>query len=223
MQKILYPTVVLCLVFAAPGGSANELSAGSKRDFFRVVSTVNKAVLALNPRVNSDNDTTRATRVATYIAVKAKQHNLDPRILLAILSVESSFDQTAVSDTGDVSIAQINTKVWVRGMRVLLKSSLDVPRLKRDEIYAIGKMCQILSWLKMKHKSSDKWWFARYHSSTHIYKQRYIKQLTAAFKKIQYLGPDLLKGMPPLEKLKFASNNNSLYAPYIRYAQRMGN
>ena len=171
-----------------------------KKSFIKTVHKVEKAVLKLNKKVTPK----KATRIATLVAVEAKRHRQDPRLILSILNVESGFNQNAVSKTHDISIAQINPKKWTPSFfKEKTGADLDLKRLKKDEAYAISRMCFILDYLKANYGEKDRWWFARYHSATPKHKREYLRLLAANYKLLKYMDRDLLQEMPSLEDLEF--------------------
>lgn len=135
-------------------------------------------------------------RLAVLIALSSKQYNIDPRIMISIIYVESSFRQNAKSNTGDFSIAQINFKVWEKSFIRLKKKPLSFTQLKEDETYAIFRMGEILSFLQKEYSNKDKYWFALYHSATPKYKKRYIGMLQKPMKKLIKYGPNMIKHIP---------------------------
>lgn len=112
-------------------------------------------------------------RIAQSLNNVAKKHNIDPKLMIAIIGTESDFCNNKVSSTGDLSLAQINPDVWNREFARLGLEKLNNTRLKKDEVYALNKMAQILSILKHRHEKKDKNWYARYHSHTRKYKNQY--------------------------------------------------
>lgn len=124
-------------------------------------------------------------RIAVLINMASLEYNLDPKLFLAIIYVESRFDQNATNKTGDFSLAQINYKVWKKGFPKLNLGHLNFTKLKEDEAYAIYRMAQILSYLKENFSKKDPYWFALYHSATPKFKQKYIQLLKNPIKKIQ--------------------------------------
>ena len=105
------------------------------------------------------------TRIATSIYEASEAHSVEPKFIIAILMAESTFNQNAVSSTGDISIAQINYKVWGPESK-RLGFPLNKQKLKTDSDYAIHAMARILSHLQTKYQSKDSIWFALYHSKT---------------------------------------------------------
>jgi soluble lytic murein transglycosylase-like protein len=197
-------------------GATQETSESTsiKQGFVKTVVKFETAIMKLNNNI----DQKEATRLATIIAIESKKENIDPRIVLAILNTESSFNQAAVSLTGDISIAQINPRVWsVQRFKKKIGRDLNHKRLRKDEAYAISRMCLILSYLKKTFATKDKWWFARYHSSTPVYKSEYIGQLMISFRKLKPFGNTLLKDMPSLEHIatiRSRKNNEVALAGY---------
>lgn len=155
----------------------------------------------------------KSERLATIIAFSAKKYEIDPRIMIAIMKVESNFNQNAVNlvscertkqtKCGDYSIAQINYEVWSKAFPKMGRKPLDLQRLKTDETYAIFRMGEILNILKSQYPQ-DKLWFARYHSSTPEHKKRYTNVLKKELRKVIALGPNLMKSFP--KKMTLSSN-----------------
>lgn len=187
----------------------------TKERLLLTIKKVEKAITILNPKINKK----KATRLATLVSIESKKNKIDPRVILAILNTESSFNQNAINKnnngTKDISIAQINSKAWNPiDFERRTGSSLDLKRLEQDEAYAISRMSLILSHLKENFSKSDKWWFARYHSSTPEYKDAYLKKLVQNFKLLKPFGKNLLKDMPEIHHIKklkqFSPINNSI-------------
>jgi soluble lytic murein transglycosylase-like protein len=121
---------------------------------------------------------------AWWVHNYAKKYNLDPFLLLAIIKVESDFNQKAISNTGDYSLAQINYKVWKKELeRQGIK--LNYYKLKTNYAYALQTMGYILKTLKEKHAKKDPKWFARYHSNTNKYKLAYYQRVNKQMAKIK--------------------------------------
>ena len=93
--------------------------------------------------------------------------------MVAIISTESNFNNAAVSITGDLSLAQINTNVWNTEFSRLGLAKIDSALLKKDEVYALNKMGKILSILKSRHEKNDIKWYGTYHSRTKRLKNIY--------------------------------------------------
>jgi soluble lytic murein transglycosylase-like protein len=160
----------------------------------QIINTLDTVDFAISKLIQMP--TLQRKRLSVVIALASKEYQLDPRILLSILYVESNFKQSAKSNTGDFSIAQINFKVWEHSFKKMKKTPLNFKQLKEDETYAIYRMAEILNLLKNDHEKSDKFWFARYHSSTPKYKKRYIGMLQKPLKKLLPFGPNMLKMLP---------------------------
>mgnify|MGYP005685300245 CR=1 FL=1 len=113
------------------------------------------------------------------------KYNIPPQIVLSIIDTESSFNQNAVSSSGDLSLAQINVDVWNKEFERMKKPLIDSERLKRDEVYALDTMAQILTLLKDRYEKNDRRWYARYHSKTKKYKGLYLTKLERRMKKLE--------------------------------------
>jgi len=140
-------------------------------------------------------------RFATLITLSCKKYNINPKIMVSIIKVESDFKQKAVSHTGDFSVAQINYKVWVKRFKQLDRKPLDFERLKEDDAYAIFRMGEILAELKKYHEKGDPYWFARYHSNTPVFKKKYIVNLERNLKKIEHYKDDYIAFLPDYETI----------------------
>lgn len=168
--------------------------------------TISKISMILTKEMKINKQ--KSERLSTIIAFAAKKYDIDPRIIIAIIKVESNFKQNAINLTscertkqdkcGDYSIAQINYETWSKSFPKMGRKALDLHRLKTDETYAIFRMAEILSILKAQYASTDNVWFARYHSSTPVHKTRYTKALKTELRKVISLGPNLLKNFPKL-------------------------
>lgn len=116
--------------------------------------------------------------IASAINKSSKKYGISPDIFLSIIKTESNFDQKAVSPTGDISIAQINFKVWNKEFKRLKLPAINEFRLKTDPVYSISIMGKILSICKTRYSHKDPQWFARYHSNTTKYRTVYLNKLT---------------------------------------------
>lgn len=136
----------------------------------------------------------KSLELSKLIYKSSKKYKIDSRIIISILKVESNFDQSAINlsscknknipKCGDYSIAQINYNIWSKNFLELGREPLSFYKLKNSVSYSIDRMAEILSILKDNYGESDKLWFARYHSSTPFFKNRYVKVLKKEFKKI---------------------------------------
>lgn len=151
-------------------------SSAQAKDF----KTVKTAVKKLAP---SKSKSLKLEEYAFWIHTYAEKYQIDPYLMLALIKVESDFNQSAVSNTGDYSLAQINYDVWKRelGSKGI---KLDMTKLKNNHSYAIEKMAIILKLLKTRHSHKDKLWYGRYHSNTKKYKSRYLKKVNLALNEI---------------------------------------
>jgi hypothetical protein len=139
-----------------------------------------KMIGKIQPEVKISN----RMRIAQSLNNVAKKHNIDPKLMIAIIGTESDFCNSKVSSTGDLSLAQINPDVWNREFERLGLEKLNNVRLKKDEMYALTKMAEILSILKHRHEKKDKQWYARYHSHTRKYKNQYNAKVQSRLRMI---------------------------------------
>lgn len=127
----------------------------------------------------------KVQKIAESIFEAAQDRKVDYLLFLSIMKVETTtFNQDAISSTGDLSIAQIKPEVWSQEFERLGKDPLDVSRLKKDASYAIDRMGEILE-IQTKHKNKDPYWYARYHSKTPTRKLRYAKKVQEEYLKIK--------------------------------------
>jgi hypothetical protein len=129
------------------------------------------------------------SQIAKDVYQYSKKHSIDPYLMLALIKVESDFNQKAISNTGDYSLAQINYKVWKeefnkKGIK------LNFYKLKNNPQYALDHMALILKILKQRYSKKDPHWYARYHSNTKKHKKNYLKKVNkqlALIKKLKSL------------------------------------
>lgn len=119
-------------------------------------------------------------KIAMGILKASKANKVNSEIMTSIIMVESSFNQRAISSTGDISIVQINYRVWSKEAK-RLNFELSQTKLKSDAAYAIDRMGVILGHLKKKYSSRDPYWFARYHSNTKELKMAYFEKVKKNF------------------------------------------
>lgn len=125
--------------------------------------------------------------ISKIIYKTAKKYNIDYKIILAILKIESNFEQSAINkykckkdnSCGDYSIAQINYKTW----KDILQ--LDIQKLKSSNAYAIDKMGKILSIIKKRRKSKSLW-FLDYHSRNVLFQIRYLRMIERNLNRLYY-------------------------------------
>ena len=130
---------------------------------------ISKMIQVVQPELSN----VKRDQIAKALYQTSKKFAVDPKIMIAIISTESNFDNAAVSVSGDLSLAQINTKVWDTEFTRLGLSKIDRKLLKKDEAYALNKMGKILSILKKRHAKKDAKWYAIYHSKTKKFKDLY--------------------------------------------------
>lgn len=133
------------------------------------IATISKMIEVVEPKVNAK----KRVEIALALYQTTKKYAIDPKIMVAIISTESNFNNAAVSVSGDLSLAQINTKVWDAEFERLGFGKIDKKLLKADESYALNKMGKILSILKNRHAKKDAKWYAVYHSKTKKFKNAY--------------------------------------------------
>lgn len=128
-----------------------------------------KMIAAVQPKMNLK----KRKKIAIAINRVSKKYAVDPKLMVAIISTESDFNNAAISSSGDLSLAQINTKVWNAEFSRLGLAKINTRLLKKNESYALNKMGKILSILKNRHAKKDAKWYATYHSKTKKFKNAY--------------------------------------------------
>jgi hypothetical protein len=167
MKKHLLTTLVLCLSLFS--NAVWPKSHNAKDTIRNEVNVISKMIKAVQPNL----DLEARNRIAYSLYATTKKYNVDPKIMIAIIGTESDFRNEKVSSTGDLSLAQINPVVWNKEFERMGMDKLNQKRLKKDEVYALSKMAEILTILKVRHAKKDAKWFARYHSHTKKYKHQY--------------------------------------------------
>jgi soluble lytic murein transglycosylase-like protein len=120
-------------------------------------------------KVNPYISEIHSIQIALSINKFAKEYDLNKELLLAIIKTESTFDITRVSRTKDYGLMQLNYKT-IEALR------FDIKRIRTDVDYSIG--CGVLYLVMLRERyPNDKYWWARYHSSTPKYKQIYISKI----------------------------------------------
>ncbi len=115
--------------------------------------------------------------IAASMSKALTKYKVEPQIMVAIIDTESNFRNDLVSSTGDLSMAQINCDVWNKEFLRLGREPIHTEKLKRDQVYAMTKMAEILKILKKRFEFKDRKWYARYHSGTRQYKTEYLHKL----------------------------------------------
>lgn len=164
----------------------------------KIFNTVERALKRVAPKMERN----KSKRLSILISLAAKKYKLDPRIMIAIMKIESLFNQKAYNPSGDHSIAQINYRVWKKEFKNLNRPKLVYKRLKKDDAYAIFRMAEILAIEKSRYKG-DKWYLT-YHSKTKKYRDIYERKFNREFKKLLVFGPDILEKLPK-DNLKIAN------------------
>ena len=141
----------------------------TKREIYKYnTSVIAKMIEVVQPNIKAK----KRSEIALALYQASKKYSVDPKIMVAIIATESNFNNAAVSVSGDISLAQINTKVWDVEFNRLGLGKIDKKLLKKDEAYALNKMAKILSILKSRHAKDAKW-YAVYHSKTKKFKNAY--------------------------------------------------
>ena len=144
------------------------------------IAIISKMIEAVQPDLNNK----KREEISLALYQTSKKFQVDPKIMVAIISTESNFNNAAVSVSGDISLAQINTKVWDVEFKRLGLGKIDKKLLKSDEAYALDQMGKILSLLKSRHMKKDAKWYAIYHSRTKKFKNIYEGKIQERFRTI---------------------------------------
>lgn len=166
MKKTIVTTFILTLILST---TAQPLSFSKNDIDANHTQLIAKMINVVQPDLKMNN----RNRIAKSLYNTTKKYKLDPKLMIAIIGTESDFVNTKVSTTGDLSLAQINTQVWNKEFTRLGLGQLNAQLLKKDEVYALSKMAEILNIIKARHAKKDTKWFARYHSHTKKFKDLY--------------------------------------------------
>lgn len=179
---------------------AQENTLSNKEIYYveKTFSTVERAIDRVSPKM----DKVKKRRLAILITMAANKYSIDPRVMIAIMKIESLFDQEAYNPSGDHSIAQINYKIWSKEFEKLDRPVLMYNRLKKDDAYAIFRMAEILD-IERKRFEGKKWHLT-YHSRTKKYRDRYEKRYDKEFIKMKTFGSNILHKFPK-DNLKVAN------------------
>jgi soluble lytic murein transglycosylase-like protein len=167
-MKILYTLIIFTsfiLLNVEAKTAPYKKNALSDSQLNKIVKMIKKVQPELNEKSRK--------RIAKNIYKAAQDNKVDPQLMIAIIDTESNFAGEKISSTGDLSMAQINTHVWNKEFKRLGLKKISDLRLKKDEVYALSVMGQILGILKNRHAKKDKNWYARYHSKTKKYNTDY--------------------------------------------------
>lgn len=169
--------LVLCLVYS-PTATTTHLE---KNDLVsRNKEMLSKMIKKIQPNLSVQ----KTNKLAAKIYDNSIEFGVDPKIVIAILATESNFRNNVVSHTGDISMAQINEKIWNHEFTRMGQAKLDAHLMKHNENYVIYKMTKILSILKSRYQKKDPHWYASYHSQTKEFKDIYVQKLKRHFKQM---------------------------------------
>lgn len=178
MKKLITLTSILSiLVFASEASPRTVTTDGLLNEHSQSIA---KMLHVIKPQINNK----KKDELAVHLYNTSKEFKIDPKIMIAIIDTESDFDNTKVSTTGDLSLAQINTAIWNKELKRMKLPEIDSKKLAKDEKYALAQMAMILSILKVRHSVKDKNWFARYHSHTKKLKKLYSLKVESRMRKI---------------------------------------
>jgi hypothetical protein len=132
-----------------------------------------KMIAVIKPELEADN----RNLIASQISVAINKYKIAPQLMVAIIDTESDFQSDKISRTGDISIAQINVKMWNKEFVRMKRPLLSKTRIKNDQQYAVMVMAEILNLLKTRYEKRDRRWYARYHSNSYKNKSNYLHKL----------------------------------------------
>lgn len=173
-------TIILTLILSMISTNVMPKTFTKAEIFKYNTTTIFEMIKVVQPKMNDK----KRKKIALALYRASKKYAIDPKIMVAIISTESDFNHAAVSITGDLSLAQINTKVWNAEFLRLGLSQINIKLLKKDEAYALNKMGKILSILKNRHEKKDTQWYANYHSKTKKFKNVYNIKVQSKLKLI---------------------------------------
>lgn len=162
-------TIILTLILSMISTNVMPKSFTKAEIYKYNTMVISKMIKVVQPQMNEK----KRNKIALALYQSSKKYAVDPKLMVAIISTESDFNNAAVSVSGDLSLAQINTKVWNAEFNRLGLGQIDIKLLKKDEAYALNKMGKILSILKARHAKKDSKWYATYHSRTKKFKNAY--------------------------------------------------
>lgn len=178
MKTLLVTTIALVTFFTMNTATPKNDVVVVKQH--KDIIAIAKMIKAIKPKLAND----KTIKLADQLFITSKKYNIDPKVMIAIIDTESDFDNTKISETGDLSLAQINTDIWNKELKRMKLPEIDSKRLKIDEKYALNQMAMILSILKNRHSHKDGIWFARYHSHTKKFKNQYYAKVDLRMRKI---------------------------------------
>lgn len=175
-----------------------------KKQFIEAEKTLHNAIEdasnILQKRLKISKKT--SDRIGTLVIFSSQKYKIDPRLMLAIIKVESGFNQNAHNSysckfkretnknrCGDHSVAQINYHIWKDEFIKNGRKPLDFNRLKTDDAYAVFRMAEILNILQNNFSKKEQNWYARYHSNDPIRKKNYQAKVDKEFSKIKEINP----------------------------------
>lgn len=140
---------------------------------------ISEMISIVQPELNPND----CLKFANDISVSVAKYKVEPQIMVALIDTESDFQYTKISNSGDLSLGQVNVEVWNKEFArmkrpLILRDEL----VKKDQRYAMDVMGQILSILKKRHSKKDRRWYARYHSNTTKYKLDYLRKIEIRMK-----------------------------------------
>jgi membrane-bound lytic murein transglycosylase MltF len=120
-------------------------------------------------KINPNIPSYQVEQISHSVDKYSKEFSIKKELIMAIIEKESTFDITRVSKTKDYGLMQIN-------IRTIKSFNFNFYRLQYDIDYSI--FCGIVYLILIKRNyTTDNYWWARYHSSTPIYKNIYIKEV----------------------------------------------
>jgi soluble lytic murein transglycosylase-like protein len=128
------------------------------------------------------SDEKTAQRLAPIFSQVILKYKISEDLLIGLVHAESSFKERSVSSTGDIGLGQINPKVWALEFK-RLKIEFNPKRLKEPK-YNLEKTALILTIMKNRYPK-DPLWYARYHSSTTEFKNKYARNIYSRYKTLR--------------------------------------
>jgi hypothetical protein len=117
---------------------------------------VSRFILDTTPRLRRRAE--EAGRLAKLIVEAAAEHDLDPRLVAAVVRHESHFRRGLRSchPRGcDLGLGQVN-ELWIEEL------ALDAERLQHDDRYNLRVTARLLAEARLGHEDDPRWW-SRFH------------------------------------------------------------
>jgi soluble lytic murein transglycosylase-like protein len=123
-------------------------------------------------RINNNLTKESVEQIISSVSKYSYRYNISEDLIYAIIHTESRFNVGAISETRDYGLMQLNKNT-------AKEFTFNKQMLLNDIDYSILCGTHYLSYLRRTYKE-DKLWWARYHSSTKEFKNKYVKRIMNA-------------------------------------------